>query len=134
MRAARGLCDWPFNQAALDGPQPPGLDEPLLTAPESPVHTLRWCLREAHWRLSKEGRWAWEDKRTGELRPDRGVEARQVGVHPGGQKSRPSEGSVYDAAHVPGQLLGMRDGGEGGGKEILVLCPHVGTLWGWGGL
>ena len=35
VRAARGLCDWPFNQAALDGPQPTGLNEPLLTAPES---------------------------------------------------------------------------------------------------
>ena len=65
VRATRGLCDWPFNQGPLDGPQPPGLDELLLTAPESPGHTLRWCLHEAHWRLWKEGRWAWEDERTG---------------------------------------------------------------------
>ena len=51
-----------------------------------------------------------------------------MGVHPRGEKSGPSEGSVYDAAHVAAQLLGMRDGGECGGEEILVPCPHVGTF------
>ena len=48
MRAATGLCNWPFNQVALEGPQPPGLDELLLTAPESTGHTLRRCLHEAN--------------------------------------------------------------------------------------
>ena len=43
----------------------PRLDEPLLTALESPGHTLRWCLHEAHGRLPKECRWAWENERTG---------------------------------------------------------------------
>ena len=73
VRAATGLCDWPFNQPALNRALPPGLDEPLLTALASPGHTLRWCLHEAHWRLSKEGRQAWEDERTGEPRHDRGA-------------------------------------------------------------
>ena len=61
MWAARALCDWPYNQAALHGLQPPGLDEPLLTDPKSPGHTLLWCLHEARWRLWKEGRWGWDD-------------------------------------------------------------------------
>ena len=51
---------------------------PLLTAPESPGHTLRWCLHEARWRMSKELRWAWQDERTGELRLHRGT-----GLRPG---------------------------------------------------
>ena len=68
---ASGLCDWPFNQAGLVGPQPMGLAEPLFTAPESSGHTLRWCLHEARWRLSKEGRGGWEDEQTGDLREDR---------------------------------------------------------------
>ena len=77
VRATRDVCDWPSNQGALDGPQPPGLDEPLLTARESPGHTLRWRFREANCRLSKERRWAWDDERTGRLRPDR------AGLRPG---------------------------------------------------
>ena len=52
-----------------------------------------------------------------------------MGVHPGKkEKSRPSEGSVYDVAHVATQLLGMCNGGEGGGQKIFVPFPHVGIF------
>ena len=40
-KAARTLCDWPFNLAALDGPRPLRLDEPVLTTPETSAHTFR---------------------------------------------------------------------------------------------
>ena len=132
MRAAWGLCNWPFNQAALGGPQPLGLDEPLLTAPERPGHTLRWCLHEAHWRFSKESRLRWEDDQNGELKHDRvgGLRLGKSCYTLGGGGGRPSEGSGYDVAHVPPQLLGICHSGEGGGEEILVSCPHVGTFGG----
>ena len=35
---------------------------------------------------------------------------------------------VYDVMHVPGQLLGMCHGGEGGGEEMLVSCSQVGSF------
>ena len=53
----------PWSPPALEGPQPPGLDDPLLLPPESPIWTLRFLLHRTHQKMLGEGRWVWVDEK-----------------------------------------------------------------------
>ena len=48
---AGGIMDMPWDAAFLAGPQPPGLDNPLLLPPESPVWTLRFVMHHVHHKI-----------------------------------------------------------------------------------
>ena len=76
-------------------------------------HTLRSCLHEAHWRLSKEGRLAWEDELTGMFRPDRGV-----GLRPG-NRVHTLGGNTANAPRGPFMMLRMS-------QLIFWACAMVG--------